>query len=301
MRCRAGFVEHAREHVAAFHQQVFNDERAQKRLQPDRISAVVGEKNGYDILSPLEEYSSQPFKKGIHMKLVINDTIFDDFPEVVLGVVILHGIDNTQDRAEITQMLRQAEAALPEKFGGTPVIEHPYIATWREAYRKFGAKPKDYPSSIENLSRRVLNGAVMGHINNLVSIYNTVSMKYILPVGGEDLDKIEGDILLTRAGEDEPAVFLLGEKEARAPRAGEILYKDDAGAVCRRWNWKEAERTKLTQATRNAFLVIEALPPVPRETVEAAVRELAELVRQYCGGTVTTAILDKEHPEVHLI
>src|SRR3989337_1652157 len=88
------------------------------------------------------------------MKLVITDTIFDEFPELVLGVVILHNIDNSQNRAEINEMLRQAEATLPGKFGSTPVIEHPYIATWREAYRKFGAKPKDYPSSVENLTDR---------------------------------------------------------------------------------------------------------------------------------------------------
>src|SRR3972149_3606182 len=104
------------------------------------------------------------------MKLVITDTIFNDFPDLVLGVVILQNIDNSQNRTEITEMLRQAEAALPGKFGSTPVIEHPYIATWREAYRKFGAKPKDYPSSVENLTRRVLNGATIGHINNLVSL-----------------------------------------------------------------------------------------------------------------------------------
>ena len=212
------------------------------------------------------------------MKLTISDTVFTDFPDALLGVVILHGIDNSQDKPEITALLRQAEAALSGKFGGVPVIEHPYIATWREAYRKFGAKPKDYPSSVENLTRRVLNGAAMGHINNLVSLYNTISLRHILPVGGEDLEKIVGDVWLTKAGADEPAIFLLGEKEARAPRAGEIIYKDDVGAICRRWNWKEADRTKLTQETKHAFLVIEALPPVPRETVETAIRELAELV-----------------------
>jgi DNA/RNA-binding domain of Phe-tRNA-synthetase-like protein len=235
------------------------------------------------------------------MKLIIKDTIFDDFPELVLGIVILHNIDNSQNKAEITEMLRQAEAALSGKFGSTPVIEHPYIATWREAYRKFGAKPKDYPSSVENLTRRVLNGATIGHINNLVSLYNTISLRHILPVGGEDLDKISGDILLTRAGNDEPAIFLLGEKEARAPREGEIIYKDEVGAICRRWNWKEADRTKLTQETKNAFLVIESLPPVPRDTVETAIRELADLVKQYCGGTVSTAFLDKNNREVSLI
>jgi DNA/RNA-binding domain of Phe-tRNA-synthetase-like protein len=234
------------------------------------------------------------------MKLVITDTIFDEFPELILGVVILHNIDNSKNRAEITEMLRQAEAALPGKFGSTPVIEHPYIATWREAYRKFGAKPKNYPSSVENLSRRVLNGATIGHINNLVSLYNTISLRYILPVGGEDLDKIVCDVLLTRAGNDEPAVFLLGEKEARPPRAGEIIYKDEAGAICRRWNWKEADRTKLTQATKNAFLVIEALPPVTRGELETATLELADLVKQYCGGTVSPALLDKDKRETTL-
>lgn len=235
------------------------------------------------------------------MKLVITDTIFDEFPELVLGVVILHNIDNSQNRAEIIELLRQAEATLPSKFGNTAIIEHPYIATWREAYRKFGAKPKDYPSSVENLTRRVLNGATIGHINTLVSLYNTISLRHILPVGGEDLDKIVGDVLLTRAGNDEPAVFLLGEKEARPPRAGEIIYKDEAGAICRRWNWKEADRTKLTQETQNAFLVIEALPPVPRATVETAIRELADVVKEYCGGFVSSAFLDKDNREIKLL
>lgn len=235
------------------------------------------------------------------MSLIIADTIFDDFPNVVLGVVILHNIDNSQDHAGVTALLRQAEAELPNKFGETPVIEHPHIATWREAYRKFGAKPKDYPSSIENLTRRILNGAQMGHINNLVSLYNVISLRHILPVGGEDLDKIKGDVLLTRAGDDESAIVLLGEKEARAPRPGEILYKDDVGAICRRWNWKEADRTKLTQETKKAFLVIEALPPFPRETLETAIRELADLVRQYCGGEISTTFLDKDNRSVKLV
>jgi DNA/RNA-binding domain of Phe-tRNA-synthetase-like protein len=234
------------------------------------------------------------------MKLIIADTIFDEFPDLVLGVVILHDIDNSQNRPEITGMLRQAEAELSGKFGNTPVIEHPHISNWREAYRKFGAKPKDYPSSIENLTRRVLNGAKIGHINNLVSLYNVISLKYILPVGGEDLDKIVSDVYLTKAGSDEPAVFLLGEKEARAPKEGEIIYKDNAGAICRRWNWKEADRTKLTQETRNAFLVIECLPPVPHELVQDAIHELAGLIKQHCGGNVSTNFLDKDNKQINL-
>lgn len=232
------------------------------------------------------------------MKLIITGTIFEEFPDVFLGIVILHDIDNSQNKPEITEMLRKAESELSGKFGSVPVIEHPHISNWREAYRKFGAKPKDYPSSVENLTRRVLNGTQLGYINSLVSLYNTISLKYILPVGGEDLSQIVGDVYLTKAGDNEPAVFLLGEKEARAPKAGEIIYKDEVGAICRRWNWKEADRTKLTEETKNAFLVIEALPPVPRDVLEKAIHELADLVKQYCGGNVSTAFLDKEIREV---
>lgn len=234
------------------------------------------------------------------MKLIIADPIFEEFPGLAVGVVILHEIDNSQQRAEVTGLLRQAEAALPDQVGEIAVTEHPNIATWRDAYRKFGAKPKDYPSSIENLARRVLKGATIGDINLLVSLYNTISLRYLLPVGGEDLDKIVGDVLLTRAGDDEPALFLLGEKEARAPRAGEIIYKDDVGAICRRWNWKEADRTKLTQETRNALLVIERLPPVPQATLATALAELADLVSHHCGGRVSIAILDRGRREIDL-
>lgn len=235
------------------------------------------------------------------MDLLISDSIFDEFPELILGIVVVRDADNSQSKDEATQLLRSAESALPNRFGDMPVIQHPYIASWREAYRKFGAKPKEYPSSVENLTRRVLNGATIASINTLVSLYNTISLRYILPVGGEDLDRIVGDVHLTRAGNDEAPVFLLGEKEARAPHESEIIYKDDLGAICRRWNWKEADRTKLTYETRNAFLVIETLPPVTRSTVEAAIRELADLVEQYCGGTVSTAFLDKDQRTIKLV
>ena len=178
--------------------------------------------------------------------------------------------------------------------------EHPRIAAWRDAYRRFGAKPKDHPSSIENLARRVLKGWAVPHVNRLVDLYNAISLETLLPAGGEDLDAIDGDVELTLASENEPPVRLLGEPEARPPKPGEVIYRDRAGAICRRWNWKEADRTKLTEQTRNALLVVEGLPPATREDVSAAVEELGRRVRERCGATVVTAILDRERPEAEL-
>jgi len=232
--------------------------------------------------------------------LRVTAEVFQLFPETVLGVVTAHGIDNTGGDSGILGQLRSEEERVRERLAGVQISEHPHIAPWREAYRKFGAKPKDHPSSIENLVRRALKGQPLPSINPLVDLYNTVSLRHLVPAGGEDLDRIDGDIRLTIAAADEPAIFLLGEIEARAPKPGEVIYRDDAGAICRRWNWKEADRTKLTAATRNAVLVIEGLPPVGRDLVARAAEELAALIRTHCGGRIATALLDRGSPQVPL-
>jgi DNA/RNA-binding domain of Phe-tRNA-synthetase-like protein len=87
---------------------------------------------------------------------------------------------------------------------------------------------------------------------------------------------------------------------ARPPKKGEVIYRDRVGALCRRWNWKEADRTKLTEATREGFLVVEALPPVIRAELAAALEDLAEMVRSHCGGAVRTGVLDAGYLEMSL-
>lgn len=232
--------------------------------------------------------------------LRVTTEIFALFPATLLGVVVARGIDNTSEDGAILIGLRREEERIRERLAGAQITEHPHIAPWREAYRKFGAKPKDYPSSIENLLRRVLKGQSLPRINPLVDLYNTISLRHLVPAGGEDLDRIAGDVRLTLAKDGEAPVHLLGEPEARPPKPGEVIYRDDLGAICRRWNWKEADRTKLTAATGNAVLVVEGLPPVGREIIASATEELAELIRGHCGGQVEAALLDRQQPEIEL-
>jgi len=233
-------------------------------------------------------------------KLRVAPEVFDAFPAAVIGIVMFEGVENGGESAEVLEGLRREEQEVVRRLGTVPVTEHPHIACWREAYRRFGAKPKDHPSSIENLVRRVSKGHSLRHVNRLVDLYNAISLKHLVPAGGEDLDAIDGDVELAFAGDAEPAVRLLGEPEAHPPKKGEVIYRDRVGAICRRWNWKEADRTKLTEATTRGLLVIEGQPPVDRAMVAAAAGELAVLVEKHCGGTVRVAIVDRESPEVSL-
>lgn len=230
------------------------------------------------------------------MKFKINPRIFEDFDEPVIGVTIAKGIDNKNDNPQIQKLLREAEANLREKLNGVEVSEHPHITPWRETYRKFGSKPRDFRCSAEALTRVVLRGSEIRKISPLVDLYNLISIKYILPVGAEDLNKMQGDLELTFAKGSEDYIPL-GEEENDPPKIGEVIYRDDLGVICRRWNWREGDRTKITEGTKNAVVVIESVASIP---IKEAVEELASLIKEYCGGEITVYYLNKAFPEINI-
>lgn len=226
--------------------------------------------------------------------------IFERFPQLKLGILVLDELDNALGGEGLEPLLQNAQTKLRQNLAGITLSQHPHIEPWREAYRAFGVKAKDYPSSIENLLKRVLKGDNLRSINPLVDLYNLVSLNHLLPVGGEDLDSIQGDIVLRFAGDNEPAIQLLGESEAKAPKVGEVIYADNIGAICRRFNWKEADRSKLTAQTKRAVLVVEALPPVDEAKLRDALADLKSLTEHFCHASATVHILSPDLPEINL-
>jgi DNA/RNA-binding domain of Phe-tRNA-synthetase-like protein len=233
------------------------------------------------------------------MRFAIEDPFWQLFPDAVIGIVVACGIDNTGgDRGEIAALLADAASSASAALQGADIAAHPAIAPWRQAYTTFGAKPSKFRSSIESLLRAAASGRTRP-INPLVDLYNTVSLRHMLPCGGEDLQAIAGDIRLTRAAGGEHFVPL-GAEAADAPQPGEVIYRDDAGVICRCWNWREADRTKLTAATTDAFLCVEALPAHGEAPLRTACGELAELVRAHLGGEARVEIARRERPMVHI-
>ncbi|MDO8524090.1 MAG: B3/4 domain-containing protein [bacterium] len=228
------------------------------------------------------------------MGFKIQKEIFDTFPDFIAGVILLKNVDNRGEDPEVAQLLAEAEKEQTDKLSGMETFsQHPQLNAWRMAYRKFGSDPHQYRCSAEALVRRVLKGDQLRHINKLVDLYNHISLKYVLPVGGEDTDKIEGDLILDFSDGTEPFIRL-GGTENEPPQKGEVVYKDNIGVVCRRWNWREGDRTKLTEETENAIIVIEALSPATYEDVETATKDLADLIEKYCGGGASFYILSKD-------
>lgn len=231
---------------------------------------------------------------------IVEDDFWNLFPDSKIGVIICKDIDNSiKDEEKYNNMICEAEKEALKYLQSDEFSSNEVIKVWREAFKKFKTK-KGARSSIEALLKRVSNKKKLSTINPLVDIYNCVSLRYALPCGGEDIDTFNGDIRLTKAIGEE--VFItLGSDKNDPPYEGEIIYKDDEGAICRSWNWRESVRTMLTENTKNAFLCIELVDEKRIGEFESALMVLAKEIQDNLGGTYNISILDSKNKKVEII
>jgi DNA/RNA-binding domain of Phe-tRNA-synthetase-like protein len=227
----------------------------------------------------------------------IHPEIFDRHPEYCWGKVLCWGLDNAGPTEPADRLLRQAEAAIRDDPTLADVAGHPRIAAWRDAFSDFGARPSKFQASIEALVRRARRGDRLPAVNLLVGLYNAVSLRALLPIGGDDLAAVTGGLHLKAARGDE-AYHELGTGASEPPPAGEIVYADDGKVLCRRWCWRQGDDSKITPASWAVVLNVHGLPPAPRAEVEAATRELADLVPRWCGGQSRWYLLDRAQPRI---
>lgn len=235
-------------------------------------------------------------------RFIAEDSFWELFPNAAIGVIVAHDMKPAseippEDTAEIAKLLGQANELANQRLTSNVISENPEVRVWREAFQKFKTK-KGARCSVENLLKRVLKGNPVGSITPSVDIYNAISLKYALPVGGEDIDSFVGDFRLgiTQGGD---AFLPIGEDADDPTLPGELCYRDDEGAVCRCWNWRDGQRSALTDDSTNAILVMECVDPARIDDLEAALTEFADLMKRYFGATIEQrVIIDRAHPEL---
>lgn len=210
----------------------------------------------------------------------VSDDVFALRPDYRALLVAVDGFDPreslTPNESAIGDLLARAEASArgldPAGLDGEP-----HVVAWRAAYRGFGAKPQRTRPSLEALLRRA--GSGLPRVNPLTDAYNAISVLHRVPIGGEDLDHYTGPARLVRAEGTEPFDTMTdGAEVVEHPEPGEVVWRDDAGVTCRRWNWRQARRTRLRPETTRALFILDALDPMTDEALLAAGDELVAVL-----------------------
>jgi DNA/RNA-binding domain of Phe-tRNA-synthetase-like protein len=219
--------------------------------------------------------------------------IFALRPDFMALSIVVEGASNTASTAFSRAQLASAAGSL----GSVPWAEA-HLNAWREAYRGFGAKPQRTPCSAEALRKRCERDGTVPAANAVVDLYNAISLRFAIPVGGEDASSYVGSPQLVRAtGAESFDTMADGQPKLETVEAGEVVWRDNLGATCRRWNWRQGTRTRITEASTSLWFVLERLEPMPTEALLTAGKELVEALQQEgLSGVSNLILLDVANP-----
>ena len=221
--------------------------------------------------------------------------IIQRYPNIVGGVLVVEGMSNGPTPAALEALYRQEQRATLARIGDTPLSELETLAAWRAAFRDFGVNPTRYRSAAEALLRRLTKKGDIPTINTLVDICNLVSIRYALPVAAFDRRMLTGPITVFFADGSENFTPLFQE-ESEHPEPGEVIFADDAAlVVARRWCWRQSDESATHLQTTASVFTIETHHPNGRVDIEAALKDLQELLQAFAGGNIQAGILDQNN------
>jgi DNA/RNA-binding domain of Phe-tRNA-synthetase-like protein len=233
------------------------------------------------------------------MKFCIEEDVFRMFPQFCRGIVLASGIDNRQPCPELEALLRKQEETMRQD-PAVDLATHPRLLAWKDAYRQFGSNPNKFTPSIVFLAKQVKSGKTVRSISPAVDAFNIISIRHLIPCGGDDMNRVEGDVTLGRAVSDETFAPIFKPEEIEHPEPGEVIYvnRRTQRVLCRRWNWRNADFSKITPETGSLAINVDGMmPAIGREEIEKAAEELKQLLLQYCGGSIAIRYLDAQNRE----
>ena len=220
----------------------------------------------------------------------VSAEIFQLRPDYCALSIVADGVANAARHPASDELANSV--GLP---AGWPRWGDAHLDAWRDAYRAFGAKPQRTPSSAEALARRLQADGRLPTINAVVDLYNALSVRFAVPIGGENVAAYVGDPVLQRAtGHETFDAVKDGAPCVEAVPAGEVVWADERGVTCRRWNWRQGLRTRIDAATTRMWFVLERLEPMPVAALLEAGDLLAATLRTMSpGAAITNTLIER--------
>ncbi|MBN1540977.1 hypothetical protein JW992_02445 [candidate division KSB1 bacterium] len=207
------------------------------------------------------------------MEISIDSEIID---RVNLSLMLFDEVQNSENRVDLGKELDALCAELRERFK-SPVDARDFIQPTRKLYRSLGMDPTRYRPSSEALLRRALLDKPLYRVNTVVDIGNYFSLRFQLPVGIYDFDRLSLPLFcrLGRAGEGYEGIqkgwVNIQNKVAVFDREGPFGNPSS-----------DSYRSRITLGSRRILFLIYA--PHCNTELDKLSRIAADLIGRYCGA-----------------
>ena len=227
----------------------------------------------------------------------VHEKIFEVYPTFRRGIVVAKQMQNAGPSEELEAMLEQVVAEAAEK--PIDLKTDPRIVTWSEAHRQFGSNPNKYaPAHCALLKRVQKAGAQIPFINKTVAVMNFNYVKDKIPVGGDDLMRAGGTLELCYADGNENFTPLGKPDMVEHPDPGEVIYvvSESKEVMCRRWNWRNGHKTRITEKTEIIVMNTDGLGEGSEARALATRDRVAQMLWEFCQAKVITTLLSPSQP-----
>lgn len=215
------------------------------------------------------------------MKLTVHKSIKGILPNCHLGYMVINDGVVRGTPPALTREFIELQAQLAKAYNLTVLPSIPRIISVRSMYKKLDYDPTRYRPASEALVRRVLQGKGLYYVNSAVDVNNFCSMKYLLPFGLYDLDKVDGDIEY-RIAEQGEYINISGKSVSTD---GKPFLTDRKGVFGNPTS--DSRRTAVTLSTTNLLSVVYADEEVDEQALYGILEYTAEMLVRYNGGRVT--------------
>jgi DNA/RNA-binding domain of Phe-tRNA-synthetase-like protein len=216
-------------------------------------------------------------------QVLIDESITKLWPDIRLGCITAN-VDVAESSTEFLLETENVIAEIRDTLDISNVSQLPAIRDTKSAYRKFGKDPSRYRPSAEALLRRILNNKKLYRVSNVIDALNLNSLKYGFSIGGYDLVKINGEIILRLGRKDEDYV---GIGRGTLNIENLPVLNDRSGAFgC---PTSDSVRTMVTDETSKYMMIYFDFGN--STLLDKALQDSIDSLKKYCNATDISSIL----------
>lgn len=210
----------------------------------------------------------------------------EEVQRIPMEAMILYFTVNHVKNSEVNPLVYEEILELVRKYREamdlSSIKKHHMIRVYRDFLWKLGIDPTKTRPSHEALLRRAIRVGSIPRINTIVDIGNMASLRYLVPIGIYDLNKLIPPLVI-RLSIDGEAFYPIGSDTAKTLPRGYLLLADQEKPIhifpCR-----DSRFSSVSIKTTRILVIVAGVEGVPETTLYMAADTIVDYLKKYCDA-----------------